>query len=68
VNPNYRDINVDKQLWDPFSILSFYRHILRFRKAYADAMIRGVYEEVYKESEELYCYFKHGDKIRFLWP
>jgi alpha-glucosidase len=62
LNPNYPEINVEKQLWDPYSILAFYRHALRFRKAYADAMIRGVYEEVYKESEELYCYFKTGEK------
>jgi alpha-glucosidase len=62
LNPNYGKINVEKQIWDPYSILSFYRHALRFRKAYADAMIRGIYDEVYEDSEELYCYFKRGEK------
>lgn len=61
LNPNYPDINVEKQLWDPYSILAFYRHALRFRKAYADALIHGSYEEVYEDSHELYCYFKRGE-------
>jgi glycosidase len=61
VNPNYRDINVEKQSWDPYSILAFYRHMLRFRKQYADSLIRGKYKEIYTESEDIFCYFKQGE-------
>jgi glycosidase len=61
VNPNYRDINVEKQSWDPYSILAFYRHMLRFRKQYADSLIRGKYKEIYAQSEDIFCYFKQGE-------
>jgi glycosidase len=35
--------------------------MLRFRKQYADSLIRGKYKEIYTESEDIFCYFKQGE-------
>lgn len=55
VNENYREINVERELADPDSILNFYRRIIAFRKA--EPIVRhGSYRELLPESHQLYCY------------
>ena len=34
VNPDYQDINVEKQQNDPDSILSYYKTLIKLRKNY----------------------------------
>ena len=57
VNPNYTEINVEAAEKDPDSILNFYRRLLKFRKE-NDVVIYGTYEEIYKDSNELYAYIR----------
>ena len=57
VNPNYTEINVEAAEKDPDSILNFYRKLLKFRKE-NDVVIYGTYEEIYKDSNELYAYIR----------
>lgn len=55
VNPNYKEINAEKEAADPNSILNFYKKLIRFRKA--SAVVRdGTYKEYYKNSPDLYVY------------
>ena len=62
VNPNYTEINVEAAEKDPDSILNFYRRLLKFRKE-NDVVIYGTYEEIYKDSNELYAYIRRlGNK------
>lgn len=62
VNPNYTEINVEAAEKDPDSILNFYRKLLKFRKE-NDVVIYGTYEEIYKDSNELYAYIRRlGNK------
>ena len=54
-NPNYKDINVKKELNEENSILDFYKKILAYRKKH-DSLIYGSYEEVKTVSDDLYIY------------
>ncbi len=64
VNGNYRDINVESQLDDPNSLLSFYRAALQFRRD-NPIVIYGDYAEHLPKSRELYVYERNlaGKKL-----
>jgi oligo-1,6-glucosidase len=55
VNPNFTDINVEKQDNDPSSILNFYRKIIAIRKA-NDVLVYGDYQCTNEEDEQLFIY------------
>ncbi|NLL63273.1 MAG: alpha-glucosidase [Ruminococcaceae bacterium] len=55
INPNYKDINRDKEEKDPNSILNYYRKLLKVRKE-NKIFIYGKYKEHYKRSKDIYCY------------
>ncbi len=57
MNPNYTEINVEAAEKDPDSILNFYRKLLKFRKE-NDVVIYGTYEEIYKNSGEIYAFIR----------
>ena len=65
VNPNYPDINVEKEEGDPLSILNFYRSCLRLRKT-SETLIRGDYREFYPRRRHLYVYERSFEAERIL--
>lgn len=60
INPNYTQINVEKQEKDENSILNFYRKLLKIRKE-NPVLIYGNYNEYYKNSEKLFVYSREYD-------
>ena len=64
VNPNYKNINVERQEEDPNSILNFYRELLKVRKQH-DVFVYGDFEELEFDNPEVYAYRKKykGDEI-----
>ena len=65
VNPNYVDINVAMQDFDPDSVLNFYRKAIALRKSLS-CVRYGVYEEHQKRSNRLYLYSRRDDRQKIL--
>ncbi|MGX6445684.1 glycoside hydrolase family 13 protein [Neobacillus sp. K501] len=62
VNPNYREINVEAQLNDSDSILSFYKKLIRLRKE-NPLFVYGTYELLLANHPKLFVYTrKMGSK------
>jgi alpha-glucosidase len=55
VNPNYIDINVEKQIHDHQSVLSFYRQMIALKKQYA-VFTYGTYDLLLEEDPQVYAY------------
>lgn len=55
VNPNYKQINVEEQLHDPDSILSFYKRLIQLRKNNL-VFVYGRYELLFKNHPRLFVY------------
>jgi glycosidase len=55
VNPNYKEINVQKEEQEKDSILNFYRSCLKYRKN-SDTALWGDYREYRKHNRALYVY------------
>lgn len=55
VNPNYADINVEKELADPDSILYYYRKLIRLRKEH-DVAVYGSYDLLLEEHKQMFAY------------
>ena len=55
VNPNYHQINVEREEQDPDSILNFYRKLLQFRKD-NPIVLYGRYRELMEDHPQLYVY------------
>ena len=64
VNPNYKEINVEAQQNDPDSILSFYKKIIRLKKA-NDVFTYGIYDLLLEEDPQIYAYTRdlEGKKV-----
>ena len=65
VNPNYPDINAEKEERDGQSILNFYRKCLHLRK-HSPALLRGDYREYCPRSRRLYLYERRSPEERIL--
>ena len=65
VNPNYPDINVEKQDSDPDSILNFYRRAVSLRKQLS-CVRWGNYKEYKKNSQKLYMYSRQDPRQKLL--
>ncbi len=61
---NYREVNVENQLGDPLSILSFYRELLSIRKTH-QALQSGDYQSIPDPLPGCYLYLRenHQEKI-----
>ncbi|MGG0658634.1 glycoside hydrolase family 13 protein [Rummeliibacillus pycnus] len=55
INPNYTDINVEKQQHDPNSVLNFYKKMIQLRKT-NEIFIYGQYDLVLQEHPSIYAY------------
>ena len=59
VHPNYaQGINVDDQQYNPDSLLSFYKHLLRVRKQ-TPALKEGDYTPLHETAEDYFAFLRH---------
>lgn len=65
VNPNFSEINVEREEQDPDSILNFYRRCLALRKS-SRTLLSGSYREYARHSRKLYIYERRLANERFL--
>lgn len=65
INPNYKEVNAEKELSDPNSLLNFYKKLIRFRKG-NEVVLKGDYKEYYKNSKNLYVYERTYNNQRML--
>ncbi len=62
VHPNYASgVNVASQDRDPTSLLTFYRQMLRLRRA-TPALVSGDYHALHLQSEEYFAFTRHDEK------
>ena len=68
INPNYKDINVEKQINDPNSILSFYKKLIHLRKnsEYNEAFVYGKFEAHLVEKENVFIYTRQSNDKKVL--
>jgi len=64
VNSNYKEINAEKQIEDPSSILNYYKTLIALRKNH-ETLIYGSFEEINKEHKLIYSYIRElkGERI-----
>lgn len=65
MNPNYTEINVDRQLADEASILNYYKAMIRLRKE-NEALIYGAYELLLEEDKQVYAYTRTLEGTTFV--
>ena len=65
VNPNYPEVNVEREEEDPDSILNFYRRCLALRKS-SRAILSGTYREYAPWSDKFYMYERYTQDERVL--
>ncbi|MCR5809858.1 MAG: alpha-glucosidase [Lachnospiraceae bacterium] len=63
INPNHKEISVEKQRGDAASILSFYKAMLALRKdaRFRDTFVYGNFEPLFENEHELMAYCRNGD-------
>ena len=64
VNPNYTQINVESQLHDDYSVLSYYKKLIALRKepAYQETIVYGDVIPYLEDTHNLMAYYRKGDK------
>ncbi len=65
VNPNYKEINVEKAENDKNSILNYYRKLIKFRKE-NEVAIYGNFRQYYKNSNKLFVYERNYEGKKLL--
>lgn len=65
VNPNYKEINVQKQSGEKDSILSFYRSMIALRKQHP-TLIYGRYDLAVAPHDEVYAYTRTDESGQYL--
>lgn len=65
INPNYKEVNAEKEMSDPNSLLNFYKKLIRFRKE-NEIVLKGDYKEYYESSKNLYVYERTYNNQRML--
>lgn len=65
VNPNYKDINVKKDLEHPYSIYRYYQKLISLRKE-NPVMVYGDYKDLSAGDPHLYVYTRSLDGVRWL--
>lgn len=62
VNPNSREINVQAQENDPYSILNYYRDLIAMRREHADVIVHGEYVPILEEHEQIVAYVRRNEQ------
>lgn len=65
VNPNYKDINVEKALEDENSVFYFYKKLIQLRKE-NEVMVYGDFEDLSEGDERLYMYTREYEGVKWL--
>ena len=66
VNPNYaKGVNVQEQEKDPASLLTFYRRVLRIRKA-TPALVEGDYQPIHETEEDVLAFLRSTPEQKVL--
>ncbi len=65
VNPNYENINLEEQQSQSESIYHFYQKLIAFRKG-KQALIRGEYEDLLPDSNQIYAYTRSHENEKYL--
>ena len=55
VNPNYEELNVERERADPDSVLSYYRELIELRQE-NPTLIYGSFEDLLPDHEQVYAY------------
>ena len=65
VNPNYREVNVRREMADPDSVLLFYRDLIALR-AGSDALRQGTYRLLLPDDPQVFAYEREfgGERVR----
>lgn len=67
VNDNYREVNVEKQVKDPNSILNYYRKLIKMRKTqFQNTILKGRFDIVDLEHPDVFAYTKETEKQTLL--
>lgn len=68
VNPNYEEINVERQLREENSVLHYYRRLIHFRKnpKYVEVFTYGSFIPAYLDRELVYAYYRVLDDCKLL--
>lgn len=61
INPNYTEINVKSDLASDFSVIEYYKKLMKIRKKHIDIIREGNYTDLMPKSEELYIYTRSLD-------
>lgn len=62
VNPDYTDINAEKEVSDENSVFHYYRKLIKLRKNY-EIIVYGSYELIMKEDTQVFAYVRSlGDQ------
>ena len=64
VNPNYKTINVENQIYDENSVFSYYKKLIHLRKEH-EIIVYGEYKAIDRENEKLFIYERelNGEKL-----
>jgi alpha-glucosidase len=61
VNPNYTEINVERELNRPDSVLSYYKQLIKLRQE-QPVSVYGTYELLLPEDERIYAYVRRQEQ------
>ena len=62
INPNYKEgINVFEQEQNPSSILNYYKHLLKIRKA-TPALVEGGYLPIHEDAKDYFAFLRSSGK------
>ncbi|MBN2051075.1 MAG: alpha-glucosidase [Spirochaetales bacterium] len=59
VNPNYPEINVAADLASDYSIIRFYRNLIKLRKS-SESLIYGRFQLLDRDNPHTFCYLREG--------
>jgi oligo-1,6-glucosidase len=66
VNDNFAHVNVEQQIRDEKSLLSFWKRLIKLRKKYKDIFVYGRYELCDTDDEDLFIFIKMGSGMTSL--
>lgn len=65
INPNYREINVEKQVRDADSVFRCYQELIRFRKEYS-VFVDGDFQMLLMDDESIFTYTRKNENSELL--
>jgi Glycosidases len=65
VNMNYTQINVERELQNPHSVLNYYKKLIKLRKS-CPVIVYGDYSEIETDSDRVFAYTRCLDSQRLL--